>query len=228
MALPERVLLRGTGLTSPARDHEPDDDTSILLDQARCGSQHAFEELFDRHREYLRMVVGLRMSSELQARVDVSDVIQETHIEAFKRLDDYLRRNPMPFKLWLRMTARQCLVDLSRRHLDAQARSVYRENALPADSSVVLARQLMSGSTPSQRVAREEIAAKVRTAITALSDSDREILLLRNYEGLTSQEAGHVLEIDPDAARKRHTRALMRLRDVLKADGFSDSQVSSS
>ena len=110
--------------------------------------RQAFEDLFARHREYLHLVVQLRMSADVQARMDASDVIQESHLEALRRLDDYLARRPMPFKLWLRSTAQECLIRMRRKHVSAQSRSVEREVALPEQSSVLLAAQALSIPLP--------------------------------------------------------------------------------
>ena len=62
------------------------------------------------------------MDRRLQARIDPSDVIQDTYAEAFTRFPEYQQRPNMPFFLWLRFLAGQRLLMLHRRHLGAQAR----------------------------------------------------------------------------------------------------------
>jgi RNA polymerase sigma-70 factor (ECF subfamily) len=199
-------------------------ETQRLLEQVRAGDRLAFDQLFARHRSFLRHLIEVRLDPRLRARVDPSDVVQETHLEAFRRLADYLARQPMPFRLWLRKTAHERLLALQRRHLGAARRAVGREVRLPEASSLQLAQQLVAaGSTPSQRLDRDEQAAAVRRALGRLSASDREVLLLRNVEMLSNQEAAHVLEIDPAAASQRYGRALLRLRKLLLSSGFSES-----
>jgi RNA polymerase sigma-70 factor (ECF subfamily) len=101
---------------------------------------------------------------------------------------------------------------------------VGREVPLPEASSLQLAQQLLAGgSTPSQRLDQNELAALVRRALGQLSSNDREILLLRNLEMLSNQEVAHVLAIDPAAASQRYGRALLRLRKLLLAGGFHES-----
>jgi len=92
-------------------------ETRRLLEQARAGERQAFEELFRRHRAFVRQVVDLRLDDRLRARVDPSDIVQETHMEAFRKLPDYLEREPMPFRLWLRSTAYDRLQRAHRQHL---------------------------------------------------------------------------------------------------------------
>ena len=74
------------------------DQTQWLLDRAREGDQAAFGELFQRHRANLRLTIALRMDRRVAARVDASDVLQDTYLEAFKRLPKYLQHQGMPFQ----------------------------------------------------------------------------------------------------------------------------------
>jgi RNA polymerase sigma-70 factor (ECF subfamily) len=199
-------------------------ETQRLLEQVRAGDRLAFEQLFTRHRPFLLRVIELRLDPRLRARVDPSDVVQETQLEAFRRLEDYLERQPMPFLLWLRKTACERLLMAQRQHVGAARRAVGREVPLPDASSLQLVQPLLAGgSTPSQRLDREELADRVRQAVARLSETDREVLLLRNLEMLSNQEAAQVLQIDPAAASQRYGRALLRLRKLLVASGLMES-----
>jgi RNA polymerase sigma-70 factor (ECF subfamily) len=196
-------------------------ETDRLLRQAQAGDPQAMEELFARHAAYLRQVIGPRLDKRLRARVDVSDVVQETQIEVFRRLEEYLRRQPMPFRLWLRKTACECLGKLHAHHLGAAKRSLRCEVVLPERSSLQLAgRLLRHASTPSKEVSRREIARLVNLAVAELPDADREVLLMRHSEGLAYDEVSTVLEITPEAARKRYGRALLRLQKLLEQSGL--------
>src|SRR2546423_1620388 len=107
------------------------DETRQLLDRLAEGNQQAFGPLFARHQPYLRGWVALRLDTRLRARLDPSDVVQDTQLEALRRLPDYLARRPMPFRLWLRKTAQERLLMISRKHLGAARRAVGREVHLP-------------------------------------------------------------------------------------------------
>jgi RNA polymerase sigma-70 factor (ECF subfamily) len=199
------------------------DETQQLLERAGAGDQAAFEALFARHRDFLRLVVQLRMDARVRARVDPSDVVQETQFDAFRRLRDFLDRRPMPFRLWLRKTAQERLLKVQRRHLETGRRDATREVPLPEQSSLLLAGRVMtSGSTPSQRLDRSETARRVREAVASLPEADREVLLMRNFEGLSNQEVAYLLGLDPATASKRHGRALLRLRQALLDGGFPE------
>jgi RNA polymerase sigma-70 factor (ECF subfamily) len=195
-----------------------------LLERAGQGDAQAVDELFDRYREYLRAVVALRMDRQMQSRVDASDVVQETYLQTARRMDDFLRRRPMPFRLWLRKSACECLIQLRRRHVGAQQRTTAAEVPLPAASSAAQAALAPadSGTTPSQQLVKFELAERVRQAMGELDEQDREILLMRTYEGLTNQEVSLVLELEADAASKRYGRALIRLRNLLVERGVTE------
>jgi RNA polymerase sigma-70 factor (ECF subfamily) len=207
-------------MNDPAADSA---DSERLLQRGAGGDAGAFEELFARHRAALLRAVELRLGAQLRGRLDASDVVQEAQLEAFRRLADYLRRRPMPFGLWLRKTAQERLLMLRRRHVDAARRSVGREVALPERSSLQLAAQLLAGgSTPSGQAERAELAGRVRDALGRLPDADREVLLMRTYEGLSYDDIGRLLDLDPAAARKRHGRALLRLHRALLDGGLKE------
>src|SRR5262249_11061681 len=117
------------------REIKPDSaETRRLLELGRVGDKSAFEELFRRHRAFVRQVIDLRLADRLRSRLDPSDLVQETQMEAFRRLPDYFEREPMPFHLWLRATAYDRLQAARRQHLGAGKRSVEYECLLPEGS----------------------------------------------------------------------------------------------
>ena len=177
-------------------DFGPDTgETLALLDRAQSGDAAAIGELLRMHRDSVRAYVERRMDVRIRARVDASDVVQEADMEATRRLEEYLEKRPMPFRVWLVRTARENYLRL-RRHATAARRSVSQEEMLPEQSSVMLARQLAApGGTPSQNVANAELAARVQVALARLDETDREILMLRAFEGLTNAEVAQVLDL---------------------------------
>lgn len=205
----------------------PDSEaTRRLLSSLESGDSRAFDELFERHRPFLRRVIEIRLDGKLRSRVDPSDIVQETHLDAYRRLDDYLERRPMPFRLWLRKTACERVMMAHRKHVQASRRSIDRETSLASRSSDQLAEQLLaSGISPSQAIGRGELARRVRQAVQQLPEIDREILLLRHFEGLSYREAAQLLEVEEAAARKRYGRALVRLSKLLADNGLTESQI---
>jgi RNA polymerase sigma-70 factor (ECF subfamily) len=198
-------------------------DTCGLLEKVHQGDRQALEELLARHRRPLRDFIDLRMDARLAARMDPSDVVQEAQLEVLRRMDDFLRRRPMPFHLWMRKVAYERLLDLRRHHRRAR-RSVEREVGLPDRSSLLLTRPLLAGGpSPSQQLEARELAERVARAVERLSEPDREILLMRHAESLPFDEIACLLDIEPAAARKRFGRALIRLQTALTEQGLWSS-----
>jgi RNA polymerase sigma-70 factor, ECF subfamily len=201
-------------------------DTDQLLDRVGRGDPVARGQLLQRHRARLRRMIALRLDPRLAARLDPSDVVQETLAVADRRLPDYLRDRPLPFYPWLRRLACDRLADLRRKHVRAGHRTVTREEPPPLpDASVLeLADRLFARSgSPSARAQREERRERVRAGLNRLSDRDREVLVLRHLEQLATPEIAAVLEVNEAAVRTRHLRALRRLRDLLGPDFAEDA-----
>jgi RNA polymerase sigma-70 factor (ECF subfamily) len=197
-----------------------DDDASVsdLLDRAAHGDAAARDRLLGRHRGRLRQMVAVRMDRRLAARLDPSDVVQDTLADAARRLPDFLNRRPLPFYAWLRQLACERLTDLYRRHVRAGKRSVIREEppALPDESAQELADRLLArGSSPSRQMQRRELVGRVHRALARLAAHDREVLVLRHLEQLSMKEIADVLQVSEGAVKVRHLRALERLRDLL-------------
>src|SRR5439155_7008258 len=154
------------------------DQTQGLLRRAGEGDEAAFAELFTPHRELLRRAVAWRLDRRLAARIDVSDVLQETALEAARRLADYAQNPAMPLGLWLRWLAREKLLQLERAHF-AEMRDVGREAPpLPVDSSAAVVRVLLGREpSPSRAAADAELAESLRLALGKLDDADRDLIL---------------------------------------------------
>jgi RNA polymerase sigma-70 factor (ECF subfamily) len=196
-------------------------DTDELLERASRGDGPAAGQLLQRYRDKLRQMVAVRMDPRLSQRIDPSDVVQEAIAVASQKLDQYLRERPVSFYPWLRRIAWERLVDLHRRHIAAARRSLAREQPLAielSDQSVLqlAGRLVASGTSPSGRLARKELQARVRTALDQLSPRDREVLVLMYLEQLSPREVGEVLGLGEKAVSMRHLRALQRLKPLLE------------
>ncbi len=199
-------------------------DTAALLNRIREGDSSAVGILMSRHRDLLRQFIEMRIEPMLRKRVDPSDIVQEAQIEMIRRLDDFLQREPMPFQIWLRKTAYQNLLRLQRLHLQTGRRTVRREVNLPESVSRVLIHHIVRNtSQPLDELVQQELTQRVRRSLETLPDLDREVLLLRAYEGLDNRSVATLLELDPRTVSKRYARALLKLRRALLSDGPLDN-----
>jgi RNA polymerase sigma-70 factor (ECF subfamily) len=198
--------------------------TCALIDQIGQGDRLALDQLLARCRANLREFVDYHLDPRLRPRLDPSDVVQEVQMEVVRRMDDFLRRRPMPFHLWVRKTAYERLLNLKRDHRRAR-RSINREMPWPDRSSLLLVRPLIQGGpSPSQQAEAREFAEKVSQAVAELAETDREILTMRHAEELSYEEIGYLLDIEPAAARKRYGRSLIRLQRILTDRGLLEDR----
>lgn len=194
-----------------------------LLRLAAAGDAMALNRLFSMHSERLRWMVQLRLNRRLQGRIDPSDVLQDAYLETCQRIKEYLAAPRMPFFLWLRQITARKLLALHRTHLGTRMREAGREVSLEADAcpgvdSSVLAGQLVGKLTsPSAATIRTEARDAVQQALEKLSETDREVLVLRHFEMLSNEETAQVLDLTKTAASNRYVRALQRLTEVLEA-----------
>lgn len=188
--------------------------TEAELEQAlRAGDDTALAGLFGCHRERILRMVQFRLDPRLLGRIDPEDVVQETYLEAGKRLSAF-RGDDKPFFLWLRLITQQTMVDLHRKHVGAKMRNAGREVHAP-QSHALSGFFVGTFTSPSGAAMREEVRQKIEGALDSMDEIDREVLLLRHFEELSNKEAATVLGIQENAASNRYVRALGRLRGLL-------------
>ena len=198
-------------------------DTEERLRRVAAGDAAARGELLEHYRQRLRRAIHLRLDRRVRTRVDPSDVVQEVMAEADQKLSDYVRQRPLPFYLWLRRLAGLRMAELQRRHVQAQRRSVGREEPqaveLPNESALLLAERLSARVvSPCAAMQAAELRKRLRQGLAQLSEADCEVLVLRFLEDLSTREMAAVLGLTESAVKKRQLRALQRLRDVLGND----------
>jgi RNA polymerase sigma-70 factor (ECF subfamily) len=193
-------------------------DTSECLNRMRAGDAGALAELFEAHRARLRRMVDLRLDGRVATRLDPSDVLQEIYLDMAGQLNSYLCEPRVDFYVWLRGLAWERLLKLHRRHLGARCRAIGREQALPLDSSAALAGQFLArGVSPSEALLKKELRRRVQQALAELVEEDREVILMRDFEGMTNGEMAQALGVGASGATMRYGRALFRLKEILSA-----------
>lgn len=199
-----------------------DPDASQTLVHLQSGGEEQLTELFMRLRAHLRRMIEVRLDRRLHARVDASDIVQETFVRASRNLDAYLKSPTMHPVVWLRLIGKRVIAETHRKHF-RERRTPSRELHLndTADDSLVLQIADSLHSAGSQ-VVRRELIEQVRATVARLQESDREILEMRHMEALTLEEAANVLELSYDTAKKRYQRALKRFRKLSEADWSAD------
>ena len=191
----------------------------ILLRDAKAGDAATVGRLLERYRRYLSLLARVQIGQRLQGKVDASDLVQETFLEAHRNFGRFRGGSEGEFVAWLRQILAGNLADLLRRYLGTQGRDVHLEreiqNALD-QSSVLLDRALISPhSSPSQQAERREQGVLLADALDQLPEEYREVLVLRHLEGLAFPEVARRMERSVDSVEKLWMRGLARLRRIM-------------
>ncbi|MCR5414632.1 MAG: sigma-70 family RNA polymerase sigma factor [Kiritimatiellae bacterium] len=177
---------------------------------ARLGEDE-LAEAFEANRARLMSVLARRLPPALLARLDYGDVMQDCFVAARKRLGYFASNPEVPMYFKFRTVLEQTVADLERKHLKAESRSVNRDVGIDAAEDVA------SGETsPLSRVDRDERHRLLRAALASLPVQDRQMIVLRHFDGYGNGECAEILGIEPKAASIRHVRALERLESRLK------------
>ena len=197
-------------------------DENELIRRAATGDATAIGALLVSQRPRLKRMIAARLDPRIAGRVDPSDVVQEVLTRAAVQLPEYLRQPAMPFYPWLRQLAWNQLVDLQRRHVGSKRRSVLREEwiGLNDQSTFELAKRLACGAAgPGSVAVRRELVQRLHAAMAQLPEVEREVLILKYLEQLTSEEAAAVLKVSQRTVQIRHRRALLKLDKLLNNNG---------
>lgn len=196
-------------------------DFETVFRQARSGDSAALGELLENYRNYLLFLARLQIDSRICGKLDGADLVQETFLEAYQAFPNFRGENETTFLAWLRQILASTLAMAVRRYVGTKRRDVRleREIYVRVDQSSVFWNQLVSDvSTPSLKVSRKEMEARLLQAISQLPEHYRETLRLRHSEGLSFQEIALQMGRTVDSVQKIWVRALAQLRELVKTD----------
>jgi RNA polymerase sigma-70 factor, ECF subfamily len=166
----------------------------------------------EQFRDYLRLLTRTHLPPRLQARLDPSDVVQQTLLEAHKDRQQLRGQSREQMACWLRQILMRNLANALREHGRA-CRDVGREQALEA-ADALAAEQ----STPSQRAERQEDALRLAAALAALPETQREVIVLRHFHDWSLADISrHVGKSAAAVAGLLH-RGLQQLRTLMREE----------
>jgi RNA polymerase sigma-70 factor, ECF subfamily len=194
---------------------EPDD--RALLDRLRSGEAAAFEELVRAETGKL-LAVGRRI---LPTEDDARDAVQDAFLFAFRSLDRF--QGQARLSTWLhRIAVNASLMRLRTRR---RKREEPLDPLLPTyQSDGHHAEQFATWDDQAAKLETAETKAIVRRLIDQLPDGYRTVLLLRDIEGLDTEETATLLETTPNAVKVRLHRARQALRTLLAPHFRKDSR----
>lgn len=181
-----------------------------LVARARSGDQRAFEQLMlDNEKRVYNLALRMTGSPE-----DAMDLSQEAFLSAWRGLKFF--KGDSAFSTWLyRLTSNAC-IDHLRRQKRRQSVSlvVSLEDEQERQTEIPDCRFL-----PEEELQRREQRRALERGLSQLSAERRQVLVLRELEGLSYQEIGDLLELEAGTVKSRIARARNALREILLKDG---------
>lgn len=184
-------------------------------------SQEALANYFQEYHARLERMIEFRLDPRIRNRIDPVDLLQDSFLEAQKRLDEFNAERKCSVFVWVRQLTLQILIDVHRANF-RQKRNVGQEIRLDRQydgqaTSLNMAHQLIGQvSTPSRLVSRQEDIAKLRIALDSMDAVDQEVLALRHFEHLSNNEVAEILDLSVTAASNRYVRAMSRLAEIIE------------
>jgi RNA polymerase sigma-70 factor (ECF subfamily) len=194
-------------------------EVADLIDRARAGDRGALGTLLDRYRGLLRRLASQGLDPALGRRLDASDLVQQTFLEAAESFERFRGAGEAELAAWLRRILEYNLAGAARDHLFRQKRAAGREASLDesrADGVPWRDRLASQQTSPSLRAVRLEQAARFLEALGQLPVDQREAVRLRHVEGLPIDEIAARLGRSPEAAAGLLKRGLHALRGRLR------------
>src|SRR5436305_1547132 len=191
---------------------------SGLLARARAGDAAARDRLFAHCRDYLGLAARARVEPWLRAKVDASDLVQQTLLEAHRGFARFQGATEAEWLAWLRRILDHNAADFVRRYRGTGKRQVGREVRLadPGDSAANGCPEPAAGDeSPSAAAVRHESELQLAAALTQLSPDHREVILLRNLQRLPFDEVARRLNRSRPAVQMLWMRAIQKLQQVL-------------
>jgi RNA polymerase sigma-70 factor (ECF subfamily) len=189
-----------------------------MIRAARKERETGLGPLLDLYRSYLHLLARVAIGRRLQGKLDASDLVQETFLEAHRHFASFRGSDEQQLVRWLRQILAARVANFVRHYFGTQGRDVRLEQELAADldnSSRLLGQELAGSLTsPSQQAVRREQAVQLADALERLPADYREVIILRHLEGLTFPDVAQRMERTQDSVEKLWLRALARLRQA--------------
>jgi RNA polymerase sigma-70 factor (ECF subfamily) len=176
-------------------------------------------ELLERCRSYLCLLARCRLGTRLQAKLDASDVVQQTLLRAHEKMEQFRGTSTAELMAWLRQILANELAQAGRK-FGAEARDLAREQSLQAEldesSSRLQAWLAADQSSPSECAMREEQLLRLAAALALLPPEQRRAVELHHFQGHPLVEVGRLMDRSEEAIVGLLYRGLKKLRQLLE------------
>lgn len=201
---------------------QPQPNVADLLPRARAGDRDAQNELFEHCRAYVGFLARSHVESWLQAKVDASDLIQQTMLEAHRGLERFDGATEGEWLAWLKQILRHNATDYIRRFGAAKRNAGKEREFSMGQSSMFHGVPEPSGreDTPSAILNQKEEELLIANALAKLSEDHQEVIVLRNLQRLPFDQIAERMGRTRPAVQMLWARAMKRLQEVVNQMSF--------
>ena len=192
-----------------------------LLRRVLDGSTDQLGRLLEVYRHYLSLLADSQLDRKVRARVSPSDIVQETMLEAHRDFGQFRGKSEGEFVGWLRQILDNNLARVIERHVLAGKRDIRRQVSMDQLKTSVERSTMNFGNvfagreeTPSVQCEQRERAVILADLMSELPEHYRQVLVLRNLNGLSFQEVAGQMERSEPATKMLWMRAVKKLRHL--------------
>ena len=195
-------------------------EINTLLNNARQGVSDDLGTLLQLYRNYLSILADTQIGQRLRVRVSPSDIVQETMLAAHRDFQKFRGCTEREFMAWLRQVLINTIHRTVDTHLKAKRRDVRREVSIEVlgkmDQSAIDFLQAFAdrGPSPSEPLREREAAVALAAHLAKLRPQYREVIVLRNLQGLSFQEVAQRMDRSTNAVRMLWLRAIEKFKHV--------------
>lgn len=189
-----------------------------LIQSARAGDDVALNAIWQQLRSYLLIFADQRLDDGLKGKLDASDIVQQSLLEAHRDFESFRGHTEEELKSWISRLVVHNLMDAGRRFRQSQQRSVTKEVSWNAETELSVFRDQSSASS---LVRRRETDEELLRAVAQLPERSQQVLELRHRLGLSHAQVAKELGMTEAAARKLWSRVVEELQERLSSPNVS-------